>query len=508
MKRALEEFLTELNSIASGAGVQWVSPESKRPRLPAGGDDATWDVDRAIFRLRNAAAGIHADRSEMERLLQGAMTPATQLRRKVGGGKYPDMMWLALADSYEALWDSLGNAGAAAVARSDLRPPTFVDVQDAYFGLEERDAVNAHMRELESEELQSESGAASLDPYRRLGRAVDRAAQRAMAVSLLGEGDYAHYPTPFSEVWDPALRVGDPAVCDDTAAYLIIVNPPTPDRRGDTYLLKDADTVMAAAGIRIDEGQAPRFSEDYSRPYSDEEADAERVLLPYTDEEVSDFLGLLALPADVRPPPPFDPLPAGVAQIKQALVPIPSLHSLDGADETLRETLDDDLNDIPIRRLRALWLTECQLVLALQLFTGQVRARRRIAARRATYAGRAPTLFEAAALAYHGPLGADTLPAEVADAVAPVARDLACAAPALPDGRLPGADRLLDIAARWNHRLDEAETQRPELLCFGLGRAQRPPATPDTDDGDYDEWEDEDGEEEDDGDDHDGDDDL
>lgn len=493
MKRALKELETELESIASGAGVQWVSPESKRPRLPAGGDDATWDVDRAIFRLRNAA-----DRPEMERLLQGAMTPATQLRRKIGGGQYPDTMWLALADSYEALWASLGNAGAAAVARGDLRPPTFADVQDAYFKLEERDAVNAHMRELESE-----TDAAPPNAYHRLGGAVDRAAQRAMIVALLGEGDYEHYPTPFPEVWDPALRVDEPTVCDDTTAYLIIVNPPTPDRRGDTYLLKDANTVMAAAGVRIDEGQAPRFLDVYGRPYSDEEADPETVLLPYTDEEVSDFLGLLALPAGVRPPPPFDPLPAGVAQIKQALVPIPSLHSLDGADDTLRETLDDDLNEIPIRWLRALWLTECQLVLALQLFAGQVRARRRIAARRETYAGRAPTLFEAAALAYDGPLGADTLPAEVADAVAPVARDLACAAPALPDGRLPGADRLLDIAARWNHRLDEAETQRPELLCFGLDRAQRPSTASDMDDDDYDEDEDD---EEEDGNDYDGDD--
>ncbi|AVK76997.1 hypothetical protein pmac_cds_309 [Pandoravirus macleodensis] len=490
MKRALEELETELDQIAHSAAVQWASPESKRPRLPAGGGDATWDVDRAIFHLRNAAMGIHGDQPEMGRLLQGAMTPATLLRRGVSSGLYPNM-WLALADSYEALWHSLGNAGAVAATRSDLLPPTFADVQDAYFELEEKDAVNAHMSELESE-----SGTASLNPYHRLGKAVDRAAQRAQIVALLGVGNYEHYPAPFSEVWDPALRTDHLSTCDETEAYLIIVNPPTSDGRGDAYLLKDADTVMASAAIEIGEDQAPRFLDAYMRPYSHEAEDPRRVLYPYNDEEVSDFLGLLALPDNVRPQPPFYPMPAGVAQVKQALVPIPSLHSLDGADGTILETLNDDLHEIPIGRLRALWLTECQLTLALQLFVGQVRARRRIAARRQIYAGRAPTLFEAASLAYGGPLDASTLPAEVADAVAPVARDLACAAPALPDGRLPGADRLLDIAAQWDRRLDEAEAQRPELLCFEFERTRRSPAAPNTDDGyddeDYEDYEDSD----------------
>ncbi|AVK74610.1 hypothetical protein pqer_cds_188 [Pandoravirus quercus] len=439
-------------------------------------DEAAADLWAMARRMEEGRAS-DVDRAEMDRLARGSMWPPTLIARR--DMRYP------IARMYAALWESLGQAGADAVdaTTGGQRPPTFVEVQNAYMGLDWPGSVEQHMNRLELAARGEFSFA-----YKELGEAVNRAARRALITTELGRGNYPYYPAPFSAGWEPVVRAAYPNnldSCDDDIDYIIVVTDEE-DKEGrrlmtHVALLKNemnrsAGTMLTAvAVVNVEFDFDLLFDPDRAEHGEEEEPEREEVEnifsnidatpFDYTKEQVTMFLSLLAHPDDMPPSAPYDPLPAGVTEIWRALVPLPSDYSLDYVESTLDVTLYPNKVRLDPSSTRALRLSECQLAVALRLFTGQVAARERLAERNRERGQRAVSLAEAAALAYSGPIGPDTLPVEVIETVGQTLWDTTCAAPALPDGRLFNADRLLDLAAMWGYQVDPAEAYRPELLC-------------------------------------------
>lgn len=156
------------------------------------------------------------------------------------------------------------------------------------------------------------------------------------------------------------------------------------------------------------------------------------------------------------------PTPAGAQQVKRALTPLASQHDVPYAvyQELARNVPEQSWAG----RVHGVWLDECQLVTALQLFRGQVRARHA----RPLFASNR-TLADRAASVYANALAPDArAPPEVLDRAAAFAWQNTCAADASPDGRLPHEKRLSDVAQHWGLPIGATQHAAPGLLCDAL----------------------------------------
>lgn len=372
-----------------------------------------------------------------------------------------DQKCAALVVAYEALWTNLDDGAVRALRARRWAsgwPPTFGDVERAYVALAPR-AGPAHVARIQS------------DPSGDVVRAAQRLAHALGDAVRTQETARATARGPFAETWASVFDrrgAGHLRDCAPHARYTIVVV-----RRfdGDTIVLLRAtggDRPMTAL-LHVETRDALPLG------------DARLLVLAAVPPALAvygDVLGIfLAALSDRRARPDADdgshgvegllaPTPAGLAQVKAALGPRRGLPA--AAADTVRLFFPAAAALDAYAPVRWLDLGECQLVLALRLFAGQVVARRAVAAAQAARTVVPPSLVDVAAAAYRGPMHADAAPAEVLDAVAVSTWDRVCAAPALPDGTLPDARRLVDVARLWGHEPDGAETTRPELLCASL----------------------------------------
>ncbi|AGO83423.1 hypothetical protein psal_cds_41 [Pandoravirus salinus] len=479
MKRTLDDLALQLSTGSSCGDSDGqddsddIAPRPSRAKVDGG---PAWDPPMVAALLRGSA---WAPDAESQRLFAESMFSATRLNRMADqwNQRSPTTVWDVVAAAYEALWSSLGPAGIEAVG-GHHRPPTFVDVQRAYYDLDDHDSVDRHMALLHG--MQFDGAFPDLErnvlvPCRSLGEAINRAAQRALTVATLGQSAYARFPRVFSPVWDALAIASARCHCrvinadGTTRPYLIIV--------GDGF----GERTRVAALLRGDACYPPDFVECPTNVISSVtfRADGTRSwgARPFLDvlgtpiacfgnEHLVPFLEALADPVSARHTMADDayPVAAGAAQVARALVPIPTA---DRYADALEAAFGLYPHESSMGSVRALALTEYDLVLALYLFAGQTSARKRVADRRARARG-VPRLVDLASAVYTGPLTAQVLPIEAARVAARYTLDRICAAPALADGHLADAATLLDVAECLDYCPTKAETRWPELLAWSL----------------------------------------
>lgn len=426
---------------------------------------AAGDLRALCGRLHDGTASVD-DMLATMRLANGAHIGTAPI--VVGGGDQTpgvDQKCAALVVAYEALWSNLDDGAVRALLarrRSSGWPPTFGDVERAYVALAPC-AAPAHVAR-----IQSDPSGDVVRAAQRLGHALGDAAHTQEAARATARG-------PFAETWAPVFDRSDAGHlrdCAPHARYTIVVV-----RRF------DGDTVVL---LRATGGDRPMTALLHVETRDALPLDDARLLVlapvPPALAIYGDALGLfLAALSDRRARSDVDdgshgiarllsPTPAGLAQVKAALGPRRGLPA--SAADTVRRFFPAAVALDAHAPVRWLDLGECQLVLALRLFAGQVVARRAVATAQSGRSVVPPSLVDIAAAAYRGPIHAGAAPAEVLDAVAVSTWDRACAAAALPDGTLPEARRLVDVARLWGHEPDGAEAARPELLCapLALGR--------------------------------------
>ncbi|AVK74928.1 hypothetical protein pqer_cds_506 [Pandoravirus quercus] len=180
------------------------------------------------------------------------------------------------------------------------------------------------------------------------------------------------------------------------------------------------------------------------------------------------FLAAVAYMPEWASVPWLDPTPAGAAQVRAVLTPLPSVYAIPPTTMLASWIADNIPEDTAIRALSGAWIDECQLVVALTVFAGQAAARRLSP----LFGGRPLTLFDAAIDAAAASLvrGGDrpVLPHDVIERSAPRLWQRVCSAPAITAGTLVGAELLPQAARAVGVPVGRAETDRPELLCASL----------------------------------------
>jgi len=411
-----------------------------------------------------------ADLKEMLRLSNGAMLAPTV--RAQSSGSFCE----TLAESYRALWNALvsdPDALEAVLQLSSVRkgsewPPTFVQVQQAY-------AAIAHdstkLRAFDSRALYNESDAAQF-MVASLGNEVRRRS---------GTGRYGVGPSPgFVEAlpteWEPfvARYAGTSALnhCNRAQWYFIL----EADHENGIEVVLLAEKRPGGKLVETGDVIVPLgpFQFDISHPTAihatniDIRGEPNKKYLPKGTHTRMLMLFLAALPVqtDVSGTT-LNPPPAGLAQIRQAMV-----YTNDYSN------LPRNVQDYIARAQRTRWhyspngfvlLDACQLATALLLFQGQLYAR----APEAEAEPFQQTLASMAAMAHQGEFPRGLLlpeaPEELRHRAAAHVWQNVCAAPAsIPSGRLHGARRLLDVARAFDVPLTEAQLERPELLCSDL----------------------------------------
>ncbi|AGO83659.1 hypothetical protein psal_cds_171 [Pandoravirus salinus] len=429
-------------------------------------------------RLSDGTAGAN-DLYEVVRLVRGAMGGGTARAR------------LSTADgtecavplrAYTALWRTLGSnptAVAAVRQHTTVWPPTFVDVQRAYTAIEP-DSAYEHVRQLDLDAVD--------DPVRaayELGLAVGVAAERAEKVARLAPGDIEGSVEIFPAAWYDVLDAAGSAfvgACDPGAAYYIVtIRSDAGDKVALFGVQGDDATLVAVVTTPVD--RSPLDPEAYESVHIERAPalQAHAAALPlflralaYDPREASELAvraraagDAEALSALTQAAALLEPIPAGAAQVRRALLPVASKFAVPVSvyDEIARGPpgADDIWFDGDIS---GAWLDECRLALAVRLFEGQVEAR----GAGVFLAKRPLSLVDAAAAAYQGPLRLGMAPADVLDWASVYAWQGTCAAPASASGILPDAARLLDVARLWGHYVSRAEARRPDLLCGPLAR--------------------------------------
>lgn len=465
-------------------------PVGKQYRTDETEPSAPWDARRDVAvitalcdRLDGATADL-ADLYEAMRLTRGAMGGGTARARMSTADETAECAVPLRA--YSALWHTLAaDPGAVAAARRHATywPPTFVDVQRAYAALEPESAFE-HARQLDLEAVDDPIAAAH-----DLALAVGAAARRAAKIARLAPSDFAGAVEPFPAAWYDVLDATGPAFvggCDPGVSYYVMaVQNDAYDRVVLFRVGDDGDAAPvaiaaiptgmslldpgAAEMVRLDDAPAlephsvvlPSFL--HALVYDAHETPG-RIREARASDDV-EALPHLSLIADL-----FEPLPAGAAQVRRALLPVPSRFAVpDAIYDYIARSGPNAVGIWLDGEISGAWLDECRLVLALRLFTGQLEAR----ATGGLLPRRPLSLTNAAAAAYRGPLRRDMMPEEALDRASVYAWQRACAAPASASGLLPGAARLLDVARLWGHTTSAAEASRPELLCAPLADLAR-----------------------------------
>lgn len=465
------------------------SPVGKQYRADEPEPSAPWDargdvaaVAALCDRLGDATADV-ADLYEAMRLTRGAMGGGTARARLSTADETECAVPLR---AYSALWRTLAadpDAVAATQRHATDWPPTFVDVQRAYAAIEPESAFE-HARQLDLEAV-DDPVAAAYD----LALAVGAAARRAAKIARLAPSDFAGAVEPFPAAWYDVLDATGPAFvggCDPGASYYVMaVQNDAYDRvvlfrvgdDGDATPVAVAATPVgmslldpgAAEMVRLDGAPAlephsvvlPSFL--HALVYDASET-------PRRTQEARESNDAEALSRLLRTADLFEPLPAGAAQVRRALLPVPSRFAVPDAVYDYIARSGPNAVDIWLDgEISGAWLDECRLVLALRLFTGQLEAR----ATGGLFPRKPLSLANAAAAAYRGPLRRGMMPEEALDRASVYAWQGACAAPASASGLLPDAARLLDVARLWGYTASAAEASRPELLCVPLADLAR-----------------------------------
>ncbi|AVK74582.1 hypothetical protein pqer_cds_160 [Pandoravirus quercus] len=495
MKRRLSESGSDDGAPRVSPGAS--SPVRKQARPgEAETTAAPWNARRDLAivadlcgRLADGTANL-ADLREALRLTRGAMGGGTARARLSTADETECAVPLR---AYIALWRTLDTnpAGVAAVRRhATAWPPTFVDVQRAYAALDPESAYE-HVRALDLEAVDDPVAAAY-----NLALAVGRAAQRAEKIAQLAPGDFEGSIEPFPVAWYDVLDATDPAFvggCDPEATYYIVaVQNDAMDKAALFRIQVDdsAETVAvastpsgasvldpgAAEAVRLDGTPALQGYEEilplFLRALVYDPAEASDLAQRARDSDDAEALSRLTQAASL-----LEPMPAGAAQVRRALLPVPSRFAVpDAVYDRVALGAPDAADAWFDGEISGTWIDECRLVLALRLFAGQLNAR--AAAR--SLPQKPLALVDAAAAAYRGPLARGMIPDDVLDRANVYAWQTTCAAPASASGLLPDAPRLLDVARLWGRTVSPAEVRRPELLCgplAGPSRAHIPDAS-------------------------------
>jgi len=457
---------------------QRIETEEGEAVSPIGlGGAQTWNANAAAAaaRVETGIAGT-ADLQEMLRLASGSMLPSTVRARS------NQPFFTSLAGSYQTLWNALaedGEASDAVLAFVSTReggasqwPPTFVNVQAAY-----ADLVPDSENQLEAFErlaLEDEAGATEA-----LVTTLGNEARRRFALERFGAGPYSKFPTVLSSTeWGPFMDQykGTNALdqCDRSQRYFIL----QADRNNESQVLLLAET--HPYGPLEDDGNVvvpmgPLLNEFHRSGNGAYATNVEEINIPggeYLPEGVdptSVMLFLSALPtiSDVSGTA-FDPPPAGVAQVRQAMVPV---NAEAGLPERVRDYIvrAQDENEWFPYPMYGTWLDACQLAVLLSLFQGQLAAREYALAGYPT----PQSLTTMAAMAHVGEFPQGMLPEETLDSIRKDAAihvwQSTCATSAVsPSGRFPNAERLLDAASTFGFTPGAAQRDRPELLCSVL----------------------------------------
>lgn len=393
---------------------------------------------------------------------QGPWVRRTSDGRIEGDGLDP------FAHDYAALYFEAHARRAGIISPMRGWPLDFVDARDALERLDEPRAFSMLMSFLR-EKGRSTDPSADAQVALLLGKALGRAAERAAVIAARGPGRSPFLARVFDVEWEPALA-SMPSTTD--GVYWIV-------RRSSAYMSFDHDMVRLLHGPHNVHGRAPRMALcasvsvgapcDASRNgWSSERMnttgmcpDITRMMMPF----VLPFLAAIAMPADTLDSRgPFSPLPAGLAQVRAALVPVPSVLSVDrsivrairyGQNRDTATTLEQST-------LHVACLTEAELVLAVRLMTGQVTARRNVIQ---TFRSRTvPSLMAMAASACARCPPKGSVPDEVVAFAAPHIRDRIWASDALPSGRIPDGAHLVALAEQGGHTLSDVGRKFPELL--------------------------------------------
>jgi len=480
MKRRLpeEEENDEADRLFAGSPVR----KQARPDVPQ-----AWNV----------AASVSDMQARCQRILDGSSNAddVSEVGRLATGGIIgaPSAPWAAerdlppgpcgpLGNAYYYLWHKLAandHEAALGAVRSAAQawPPTFKDVVRAYAAIDPSLAdrctriIKEHTTDRPIAEVASEL-VAGLDAVVRRHQKLDTCYTGPPSprdASPFAVGDWAPLLDPQSAIWiggcDPNISYFVLELVEDSqnVAVLLAIYPAYNEAKVvDTAVVPHGEPPTKAAqfapgGYLYERDYGRRVMSDALRPYM---ASLVPFLASLAASESCCSHDSKGSNAEVAL---FDPMPAGAQQIKAALVPFCSSFALPTA-------VRDYVNTAYVRashhldEIRGVPVDECNLVLALRLFGAQLYAR----SAHLQYPPR--TLFDFAARAYRGPLRRGMVPDEVIDRAGVYAWQGTCGAPALPSGRLPDADRLLDVATVWGIEPNAAETARPELLCEQLHR--------------------------------------
>lgn len=494
MKRRLS---TDLDTTNPTDQMSVGSPVRKQARADVA---QVWDTAAAVSQLRamcQRASDGSANADDLRQMLRLAM--GGMIGGVVSAWRAADRDPLSgrcetLVVVYQYLWrdlasDNHAEALAAVRKNAEAWPPTFDDVVRTYVAADP-DAATRYMNLLESRTRND----SIVEIINELVDGLDTTLRRNQMLGAGHTSPSESYMTPFATGdWAPVVdsqsvtRIGG---CNPDARYFILglnnnyydiaalfaINPDYNEARlvdAAIVHLNDPLTAVQRFSPEVDRTQrdnADLVTPNARRPYA-------TLLLPFLasiaalqphhpaanglEEESRDAFAVAA--------GLFDPTPAGAQQIKAVMVPIASRFALPNAVRDYIDGIYDDPDgDWYSYRMRGTLIDECRLVLALRLFEAQVGARQ--AAQRYV----PTTLAARSAKAYAGPLLRGTAPDEVLNQAGAYAWQGTCAAPALPSGRLPNANRLLDVAALWGIQPDAGEAERPELLCnrlrqFALG---------------------------------------
>ncbi|QBZ81586.1 hypothetical protein pclt_cds_1000 [Pandoravirus celtis] len=387
---------------------------------------------------------------------------------------------------YARMWSHLADSRACIAflsSRVDAWPPTLADVEQAYRDLDDayRERCRTHDGDDDNDnnEEEEENAAQSLiayliddaragDPYPgdMLADALGQALQR-MAAGVMSQR-WPQYRDPFAGRSVPRHAHGSGCVSStaegDLDYYVVVA------RRSDTVeavllaviegsgacavagasLLHEAPCDRIAASMPVDvAGLCPSV-----RPYA--------FLLPT-------FLGAIANVLHIAPQPAVDEdamgsgevIISGARHVADSLQPLPSLFDMPRSVIAALDEIDDRVYAWrQPDELGGLWIEPGQLALALSLAAG---------ARAAGAVDPPPSsLADRAAAVYDGPLDAPGLCADAAALIAARIWRRVCADAADDMGRLPGAERLVDVALALDVAPTDVERAVPELLCGRL----------------------------------------